>query len=341
MATSRFSRVVTIAVIALMSIASSISNATAQSAPTVQPTQPSSGPGSSEHRFTATKQVRIGDQPTGAWIFFPEAATIDELNPMPVVLFVHGFTAVDPQTYQGWIEHLVMRGTIVIYPDFQTLNPLQDGPETYIPNLFTGIRSALVYLEGIGVTDIRTCGLHVIGHSLGGILAVRYAQDAERLGFPKPRTLTVVEPGGCSTCGNYGPLGVPLELDRPLAPDLYVQVMVGIDDATVGDADARSIWPLLKNVPVAQRDYVTIVTDLHGEPPMVADHEMVGTGGARGTEDAMDWFALWRPTDALIACDETGTLCSTAIGNTPEHRNMGIWSDGTPVSPLRIMDGPG
>lgn len=341
MGTLRFNRFCRIAMVVSMAIASTLSVTAAQTETVVQPTQPASGPGSGQHQFDATKRFHVSDQPTGAWIFSPVGATDDELNTMPAVLFIHGFSAVDPEIYQGWIDHLVLRGSIVIYPDFQTLNPLQNGPATYIPNLFSGIRSAISYLEGTGVTNIRTSGFHVIGHSLGGVLAVRYAQDASRLGFPKLRTLTVVEPGGCSTCGNFGLFGVPLDLERPLPSDLYAQVMVGNDDTTVGDADARSIWPLLKNIPSRQRGYVTIVTDRHGEPPMTADHEMVGTGGPRGTEDAMDWFALWRPTDALIACDELETLCSTALGDTPEHRNMGTWSDGTPVTPLRIADGPG
>ena len=27
-----------------------------------------------------------------------------------------------------------------------------------------------------------------------------------------------------------------------------------------------------------------------------------------------------------------------ALGNTPQHRNMGRWSDGTPIIPLKIQD---
>lgn len=305
-----------------------------------QPTQPASGPGSREHRFTDTQRIHVGDEPTGAWVVTPAGVTPSDLRNLPTVLFIHGFGARDPNTYGGWIDHLVLRGAIVIYPDYQPANPLQDAPAEYISNLFTGIRTGIEHLEHAGMTDVRTRGLHVVGHSLGGVLAVRYAQDADRLGFPRVRTLTVVEPGGCSTCGNFGSLGVPLELDRMLPADLLAQMVVGSDDSTVGDADARSIWPLLRNIPSVHRDYVTIVSDHHGAPPMIADHEMVGTGGARGIEDAMDWFALWRPLDALIACVDSGKLCSTAIGDTSEHRAMGTWSDGTPVTPLLISDGP-
>ena len=305
-----------------------------------QPTQPATGPGSSERKFTETQSFHVGDAPNGATIFTPGDATHSELQNLPVVLFIHGFSAVDPDIYGGWIDHLVQRGAVVIYPDYQPANPLQDARADYVPNLFSGVRSAIEYLEHSGVSNVRARGFHVVGHSLGGVLAVGYAQDAERLGFPPVRTLTVAEPGGCSTCGNFGSLGIPLELDRPLPADLLAQVVVGSDDSTVGDADARSIWPLLKDIPSAHRDYVTIVSDQHGIPPMIADHEMVGTGGPRGTEDAMDWFALWRPLDALIVCADSGELCATALGDTAEHRYMGTWSDGAPVTPLLISDGP-
>lgn len=337
----RRSVLLSLTIISLL-LATAVSNLGAQANPATisQPTQPTTGPGSSERAFLGVQSTHVGDGPAGAKIFMPKTASPTERESLPVVLFIHGFSAVDTGTYGGWIDHLVQRGAIVIYPDYQTLNPLEDGPANYVPNLFTGIRVAIESLQQSGISDIRTRGIHVVGHSLGAVLAVRYAQDAERLGFSPVLTLMVVQPGGCNTCGNFGSLGISLDMDRKLPSDLLAQVMVGSDDSAVGDADARSIWPLLSDIPATHRDYVTIVGDTHGNPPMIADHNMVGTGGPNGTEDAMDWFALWRPFDALIACADSGDLCSTALGDTPEHRYMGTWSDGMAVKPLVITDGP-
>jgi len=302
-----------------------------------QPAQPAAGPGGSDYPIAAVDRVHVGDEPEGAWVFTPRGATPEGLDSYPVVLFVHGFLALDPNIYSGWIAHLVRRGNIVIYPDYQTRNPLADPPDRYLINLFTGTRAAIQHLQELGASSIRDKRFHVVGHSLGGLLAVRYAQEAGSLDFPQARTLMVVQPGGCAECGTLGDTEI---LERPLPSDLLAQVLVGSDDTAVGDTDARAIWPLFDALPAGQRDYVTVISDAHGTPPLVADHDMVGTTGARGEEDAMDWYALWRPFDALIACAETGASCSTALGNTAAHRDMGRWSDGTPVTPLQITDGP-
>jgi len=47
--------------------------------------------------------------------------------------------------------------------------------------------------------------------------------------------------------------------------------------------------------------------------------------------DALDWYGIWKLTDALMSCTFTGASCEYAFGNTPEQRFMGTWSDGTAV----------
>lgn len=37
----------------------------------------------------------------------------------PLVIFLHGWTAMTPDTYRGWVNHLAKRGNIVVYPRYQ------------------------------------------------------------------------------------------------------------------------------------------------------------------------------------------------------------------------------
>ena len=60
-----------------------------------------------------------------------------------------------------------------------------------------------------------------------------------------------------------------------------------------------------------------------------------------GTLDALDWYGTWKLLDALMACSFDGTWCEYALGNTPEQRFMGVWSDGVPVIELNVTDDPG
>ena len=42
-----------------------------------------------------------------------------------------------------------------------------------------------------------------------------------------------------------------------------------------------------------------------------------------------------------MACSFDGTWCEYALGDTPEQRFMGVWSDGVPVIELNVTDDPG
>jgi hypothetical protein len=80
-------------------------------------------------------------------------------------------------------------------------------------------------------------------------------------------------------------------------------------------------------------------TDTHGDPDLLADHSAPTTGGGSGREvDATDYYGFWKTFDGLRNCAFYGTDCLYGVGNTPEHRYMGLWSDDVPVTALRITD---
>lgn len=336
--TSRW-RPFVLALAALLLFLPSIALAESASPPT-QPNQPTMGPGGSTYQFANVRTVHLGDSPRDVVIFLPEEVAPDDMPRLDVVILVHGFMGVDPEMYRDWINHLVRRGAIVIFPVFQSLDVVNDPPPSWPSNLLAGIQTAIIWLSDESGHDFQQQPVHTIGHSLGGPLAIRYAIEAETRGFPKPETLFVVQPGGCQPCGNFNGLGIDLSLDARLPGDLFAQMLVGDLDTTVGDADARALWPLLDAIPPAHKDYVTIRSDDHGVPPVIADHTAVGTGNRADGIDVIDWFALWRSHDALISCATTGDDCVYALGDTPEHRFMGMWSDGIPILPLLITQGP-
>lgn len=76
-------------------------------------------------------------------------------------------------------------------------------------------------------------------------------------------------------------------------------------------------------------------TDTHGDPDLSPRHR-VSAGGA-GTADAYDWNFVWKVWDALRNAAYFGTDSEYALGDTPEHRALGTWSDGVPIVPLKIQ----
>ncbi len=292
------------------------------------PVQPATGPGGRDYQFNDVTAVRAGDAPTGAWIYTPVGTSEEEQGTLPVVVFLHGFGGTDPEIYGEWLQHLVRSGAVVIFPDYQEPGFFEGGQGAYLGNMFAGVEAAL---DLLGAAPDR---VHVVGHSLGAVLTAAYGALASAAGLPPAATLTLIAPGGCRTCGNFGSFGVPLPLDRQFPAETLVRTVVGGDDDFVGDADARSIQRMLADVPGDRKVFESIPSDDHGAPALIADHLFPQTGGS---PDALDWFGLWRPLDALISCADAGQDCEIALGDGDERRFMGEWSDGTPVrSPVAV-----
>src|SRR5688572_22766385 len=100
-----------------------------------QPLQPASGPGGSDYLHPRISRHATGEGADDATIFWPEPAAS---APLPLVVFTHGWGAVNPAHYQAWIDHLVRRGAIVIYPRYQ--DSLRAKPDTFTSHAVAGVR---------------------------------------------------------------------------------------------------------------------------------------------------------------------------------------------------------
>lgn len=310
------------------------------------PEQPVHGPGGRAFVFEAVEATRVGGPPTGYWLFEPtslrlDAAEVVPAQALPVVVFLHGFTALDPDAYRAWIDHIVRRGAIVVYPDYQTNDPFAGDWDRFLPNAIQGIRAALAEVGRDGGARPDTSRVAVVGHSLGGVLAAGYAAVAADEGLPVPSVLMPVQPGGCAGCGRVADdRGAPLPDLSFVSAETLATVVVGEDDAVVGDDAARTIWGGLRGIPLERRDFVTLRSDHRGLPPLRATHFQPQTGRWGGQVDALDWFGTWKLLDLLMGCAFRGDACEAALGNTPEQRFMGVWSDGEPVAEATVTDFP-
>jgi pimeloyl-ACP methyl ester carboxylesterase len=308
------------------------------------PEQPASGPGGSQYRSAKVGSMESGQGAAAFWLFVPadESGAPVISNTFPLVTFLHGFSATEPSSYLTWINHIVQRGAVVVYPIYQ-VNAVRDLANTshYLANAETAVREAVAMLDGISLPTVNLDNVAVVGHSAGGVLAANYAFDAAKQGLPEPTVLFFAMPGGCQDCDAPADvLEMPLELEGDVSPDTFAIAFVGDDDDVVGDGAARRIWDGVAQLPDDQRDYVTLHTDHHGRPTLQADHLQPVTDGPSGAVDAYDWYGTWKLLDALMSCRFQGTDCEYALGNTPEQRNLGQWSDGTPVIPLTVTDTP-
>jgi len=279
--------------------------------------------------------------PTGYWLFEPGNSDGSLVTkPMPLVIFFHGYTAIEPEIFRPWIDHTVQRGAVVIYPYYQNADD-NILPE-FVDNGETAIRDALTELAKPGNVPVDLNRVGVVGHSVGAVLTADYAAIAEKDGLPVPSVVMPVEPGGCIDCNELPPgWGVPLADFSKIPSSARVYVITGSDDDFVGDAGAKHVWNGLTNVPADQKDYIIVQGDTHGFPLLLADHDFPVAGPLPEKLNTLDWYGTWKLFDLLTDCGFANKGCDQAFGGTEAQTYMGEWSDGTPVKPAVINDNPG
>ncbi len=208
----------------------------------------------------------------------------------------------------------------------------------------------------------------LVGHSMGGVVSANMAALAPAVGLPPARAVMCVEPG--NTWGLPKFAAATLEDLSKMPSDTLLLCMVGDRDKVAGDTDGKRIFHETSQIPAANKNYVILVSDDHGQPPLRADHlapvafnkqyqtsnylhattpMSAPPAGQLGNNDvpakpdpakALAYYGLWKLFDALCDAAFYGTNRDYALGNTPEQRFMGRWSDGTPVKELKVLTVP-
>ncbi len=226
------------------------------------------------------RRLDVGSGAQGAAIFTPLRAAGAA---GPVVVFLHGWVALDPRRYGPWISHLVRRGATVIFPAYQT-KPAYD-TITPLDNLLAGVRLALAQV------DLAPGRLVIAGHSAGAALAVDYAAVAASNGLPAPAAVFSVYPGR-----KLRHLAVPIPTPNleAIARGTRVLVLAGQRDTAVGSKTARQVVALAKQADTTLRIITDDAVDEHSAPRSF-------DGAAQRT--------FWAPLDALVeaTADRSGT----------------------------------
>jgi len=327
------------------------------------PAQPQTGPGGKQYGHSAVTKNRYGTGGKEYWIFEPDSP---KPRSAPVIVFLHGWGGMNPLYYGAWLDHLVKRGNIVIYPRYQSnlLTPISD----FLPNTLHAVKDALERLRTEpGHVSADLSKFAALGHSLGGLLAANLAALASESSLPRVMAVMSVEPGITEA-----PINVPLADLKKIPPETLLLAVAGDQDTLVRDHDAKRIYYESTRVPENNKDFVMLLTDTHGRPALQASHraptahdksydngEGVGGGPSERSNrvgdarqnsqrarldtmmvNALDYYGTWKLFDGLCDAAFYGKNREYALGNTPQQRFMGVWSDGVPVKELKVTDKP-
>ncbi|MEM1323483.1 MAG: alpha/beta hydrolase [Bacteroidota bacterium] len=306
-----------------------------------QPEQAPAGPGGSDYTFGEVLISDYSTEPDGFWLYEPIAPRPDSAH---LVVLIHGYGAINPMIYGGWIKHLVGKGNIVVFPRYQK-NLTNPAPSDFPKNVAQAIKDALTVLAEEDHVKPYPGKMSLAGHSYGGVIAANLGVNYDTLGLPTPDAIMLCSPGS-------GPFkGAVLDDYTGLSPDLKLLVMVSDRDHVVGDRFGKKVFNTATQV--RQRNLIRQFSDRHGEPRIAAGHNECQSwdeqfdGGiynftsnkARKTvrTDALDYYGYWKLFDALMDCGHSGENCHVALGGTPEQKSLGQWSDGVEIRALEIQ----
>lgn len=332
------------------------------SRPPTPPAQPETGLGGVQKLHATVIKNRYGKHAKEYWIYEPDSPKPAKA---PVVIFLHGWGGTNPLYYGAWIDHIVKRGNIVIFPRYQS--SILTSRLAFIPNTIEATKEAFKTLQtGPGHVRPDLTKVAAVGHSLGGVLAASVAALARESGLPQIRAVMSVEPGLTRE-----PARVPMADLKKIESSTLLLSIAGDQDTLVDDRDAKRIYYESTRVSAENKDFIRLITDDRGSPPLIANHRAptapdgdydngegdysewrpdLGTGSTRPVDgprntnrtpavNALD-FALWRLFDALCDAAFFGKNREYALGNTPQQRYMGKWSDGVAVKELQVSDKP-
>ena len=301
-----------------------------------------SGPGGKDYTYDKVAVLDYASEIEGTWVMYPEETNEKELD---VIIFVHGYGAINPMIFGAWIKHLVRKGNVVIYPRYQKtlFNPI---PAQFADFVSKGIQTGIDSFQVNTGIKLKLDRVSYVGHSYGGAIITYLANYYEKFEVPKPASLFACEPG-------TGPFkDARLRSYRELEEDINLLVMVGNEDLTVGDELGLRIY--LSSKQLKRRNFIRQYSDVFEDKTISSSHyepyaiDMEFDNGDRNFTaeralkvakiDAIDYHGYWKLYDALLDCSRDNKSCEIAFGNNEAQKSLGHWKEGTPVRPLSVYD---
>jgi len=252
---------------------------------------------------------------------------------LPLVFFLHGLRTNKRGVYDHICQHLAGRGLCVAFPHYRLRS--FPGPRRTYRKLFSRMAEIV---EVLG-ERIDTTRMGFVGHSFGGAAIPAFSLRAiSQLGWGRESAfLFIMAP--------HFVFGITEDELRHFPSHVKMIVEVYEDDDC---NDHRMAKHLFETIAIGKDEkvFVTVLSDT-SEPlgyAQVADHAVpYGPGDALGEIDGLDYYAIYRPLDAVAeyALNGDAQARAVALGESDTGpRFMGYWRDGRRVKEALVSDHP-
>lgn len=227
--------------------------------------------GGKSYPSKASSEGPLGKGASGVWLYQPAG------KPKNLVIYLHGQggpAEAKPTNHLPWIDHLVSRGNIVVYPRYEIA--YEKDPLKFVVQ---GVRTATSKVDVMGLPVL------VIGYSHGGGLAVEYGAIAEQNHVPVPDAIMSVFPSGFGNSSYLLPLS---GLDH----STRLVFLVGDKDTVVGGDGVSFMAQRLQAANFPDENIQLDLVSSHGS--FAADH----VAPLQTTRAAQN--AFWQPADEIL-----------------------------------------
>lgn len=140
---------------------------------------------------------------------------------LPLVIFLHGRYGILPEFYEGFIQHIVDNGNIVVYPVYQKMNTEE---MQYTTNAYNSLTDCFKHIKNYDKDRVL-----YIGHSVGGGMAFNLAVLAKtKGGIPYPKGIFSIA-GGFYIVGDKEKSQIEM-LNLEILDDLKSILVIGDKD---------------------------------------------------------------------------------------------------------------
>lgn len=259
-------------------------SAFAQSIPRLSDFEPSAY--KKQEVFQTIKVIYQGNGPDRSYAFFPADQNAEKL---PLVIFLHGWMGTNPKNFGALIDHLVRRGSVVVYPVYQT-----DGntaPQIITDTAAKSISQIIQLLEKEKPNLIDQQKTMYYGFSMGASMSINFATNPNKYGVPLPKGMVLAAPGDAKHVA-HKELAVSIvnESISKVPLNIPIALLSGQEDKTIGVPTALTYWNEICHQP---RQKILITW-----PPGKSNDESISSGhGAPGApDDRYDFPNIYEPT---------------------------------------------